>query len=269
MTEQSIDVRCPRCGETSSGRFCSGCGVPLRDVKCDGCGHPAPPGSRFCADCGSPIASAASTGAVESRLAAPRSAPLAKLIGGAALLVLVAFVAGEAAARRSADGTAGAVDQPVTTPLMGAATTPAPDISAMSPEERASRLFNRVMLYSEQGKMDSARFFAPMAIQAYEMMGPVDDHVRYDIGAISAAVGDAARARGEADTILTAQPKHLLGLVLAIRAADLSKDSAAVSRFSRRLVAAAPAERASTTKGYSEHTRDIDDAIKKAEGVAR
>ncbi len=144
----------------------------------------------------------------------------------------------------------------------------ATDISAMSPEERASRLFNRVMMYSEQGKMDSARFFAPMAIQAYEMMGPVDAHAQYDIGVISAAAGDVTRARAEADTILAARPTHLFGLVLAIRAAELSGDAAAVARYRKRLVATAPAER-SALKEYAEHSRDIDEALKKASGTAQ
>jgi len=36
----------------------------------------------------------------------------------------------------------------------------------MSPEERATRLYNRVMLLHTQGKADSAEFFLPMALQA-------------------------------------------------------------------------------------------------------
>ena len=68
----------------------------------------------------------------------------------------------------------------------------------MSPEERASRLFDRVMRYGEQGKTDSLKFFAPMAIQAYEMIGPLDSHARYDMGMIGIVSGDVqlARARG-------------------------------------------------------------------------
>jgi len=140
----------------------------------------------------------------------------------------------------------------------------APDISSMSPDERASRLFNRVMAYSEQGKLDSARFFAPMAIGAYAMLGPPDLHARYDIGEIYAAVGDAASARAEADTILATQPTNLLGLVLAARAADARGDASAAAGYRRRLVAAAPAERAKGLKEYAEHARDIDDALRKA-----
>jgi hypothetical protein len=99
------------------------------------------------------------------------------------------------------------------------------------------------------------------------MLGPVNAHVRYDIGAIAAAVGDVTRARAEADTILRERRNHLLGLVLAIRAADLEGDSASAARFRRQLVAAAPAERP-TQKEYADHARDIDEALAKA-GAAR
>lgn len=184
----------------------------------------------------------------------------------AALLVLGAFVVGDITGRRSSSsGTIAGRSDDDRTPLAVQAGRPtSTDISAMSPEERASRLFDRVMWYGEQGKLDSARFFAPMAIQAAEMITPIDVHVQYDIGAISATIGDVARARAESDTILAARPTNLLGLVLAIRAADLANDSGAASRLRKRLVAASPSERTSPLPGYTEHARDIDAALAKA-----
>ena len=257
---QSMDparqTTCPRCGESSTGRFCANCGAPLRGVPCTTCGHELSPGAKFCNDCGAPV-----TPGQPATAARTSDRHVVRLVGGAALLVLVAFVAGEALGRRSVGPEAGVPEQGAA--LAGTGIGNAPDISSMSPEERASRLFNRVMSYSEQGKMDSARFFAPMAVQAYQMIGPPDAHARYDIGEIYAAIGDGASARAEADTILTAQPNHLLGLALAARAADLSGDAATASRFRRRLAAAAPAERAKALKEYSEHARDIDAALKK------
>lgn len=254
MPEQPSKLLCPRCGEAVSGRFCVGCGAAASGVVCATCGASIPLGARFCSDCGAPIGAGARVPLAATR----RIDRLPWLVGGTALLVLVAFVAGVATGRRSEPD----VELPAT-PLANSGVIAAPDISAMSPEERASRLFNRVMQYSEQGKLDSARFFAPMAIQAYEMIGPVDAHARYDIGVISAAAGDVVRARAEADTILAERPNHLLGLVLAIRAADLTHDTAAELRFRRRLVAAAPTER-TALKEYAEHSRDIDDALAKA-----
>lgn len=271
MAEQLSATHCPRCDEIVSGRFCIGCGASARDLACPTCGVVTPAGARFCPDCGAAVG----VGARASSSTARRVDRLPRLVGGAAVVALAAFVAGVVSGRRMPAGLA-SPDQTASTALgpmqaggFAASGGPtAPDISNMSPEERASRLFNRVMLYSEQGKMDSARFFAPMAIQAYEMIGPVDAHAQYDIGVISAASGDVARARAEADSILAARPNHLLGLVLAIRAADLRRDSAAGVRFQRLLLAAAPTERTSL-KEYSEHARDIDDALTKAAAATR
>ena len=257
-------IRCPRCGETTAGRYCAGCGAPLRDVRCMHCGNTLAPGARFCNDCGTPVGAAAPGAA--ARAAASGEGGIARLVGIGALVVLVAFVAGEAFGRRSAAPDLGAPEQAGLAAAVGMPA--APDISAMSPEERASRLFNRVMSYSEQGKLDSARFFAPMAIQSYLMIGPPDAHARYDMGEIYAAIGDAASARAQADTILAAQPNHLLGLVLAARAADAAGDATAAATFRRRLAAAAPAERAKGLKEYTEHARDIDEALRKA-GTSR
>jgi hypothetical protein len=139
---------------------------------------------------------------------------------------------------------------------------PAPDISSMSPEERASRLFDRVMRYGEEGKTDSLKVFAPMAIQAYEMLGPPDAHGRYDVGMIGVASGDVQLARAQADTILGTNRTHLLGLVLAMKAAGLRQDTKARAEYQRRLVAAAPAERAKKLKEYEDHKADIDAALK-------
>ena len=254
-SDHQTATRCPRCGESTVGRYCSGCGAPLRDVRCTQCGTALAPGARFCNDCGAPTGAAAPSGEKRAETS------LVRLVAIGAIVVLVAFVAGEAFGRRSGAPDVGAADAPLAATPAGMPA--APDISSMSPEERASRLFNRVMSYSEQGKMDSARFFAPMAIQAYAMIGALDAHTRYDIGEIYAAIGDAVAARAEADTILATQPNHLLGLALAARAAGLAGDTAGASRFRRRLAAAAPTERAKDVKEYTEHARDIDAALKK------
>ena len=184
---------------------------------------------------------------------------MTKFVVATAILMLVAYVAGQALGRRGDSGDVGATQAGTA----AGPSTRAPDISNMSPEERATRLFDRVMAYSEQGKLDSARFFAPMAIQAYQMIGPLDLHARYDIGTISAAVGETKLARLEADSILAAQPNNLLGLTLAIRASTMAGNADAAAKFRQRLVAAAPAERAKNLKEYTEHSSDIDRALGK------
>lgn len=157
----------------------------------------------------------------------------------------------------------GRVDQadPGGTIPLGAGAMRAPDISAMSPRERADRLFNRVMLLSTQGKMDSIAFFAPMAISAFEALAPLDAHLRYDLGLVALVMGDASRARTEAEAILAGQPTHLLGLLLAARAANARGDATAEAEIRRRLVAAEPAERARALPEYADHDADIRAAV--------
>jgi hypothetical protein len=184
------------------------------------------------------------------------------MIAAAVLTVLVAFIAGQQFGARGAAGEVGATGAPLA-PFAGTgpATT---DISSMTPQEAASRLFDRVMRYSSEGKADSAAMFAPMAIMAYERIGPLDAHARYDIGSIAAVTGDAAAAAAQADTILKANPTHLLGLLLAAKAADLSGNASAAAGFRRRFAAAATSERAKRLPEYADHQRDIDTALEGA-----
>lgn len=177
-------------------------------------------------------------------------------IAAGVVILLIAFVAGQRLASAPGEPETGTAAEgaPAGAPIG------ATDIANMSPEEAASRLFDRVMRYSSAGKLDSAAIFAPMAIQSYERLGPPDAHARYDIGTIAVVVGNAATARAQADTILKAQPNHLLALILAARAADLRKDATAAAKFRARFAAALPAERAKGLTEYSEHQNEIQTA---------
>jgi len=116
----------------------------------------------------------------------------------------------------------------------------APDISSLSPEERADRLYNRVMLLASEGKIDSVQFFAPMAVQSYLLLQPLNLDQRYDLGRIGEVTGALPLAQAQADTILRENPNHLLGLILEARLATIAGDSARVRSYERRLLAASP-----------------------------
>ena len=88
----------------------------------------------------------------------------------------------------------------------------------MSPEERATRLYNRVMTLHTQGKVDSADFFLPMAIQAYTMLPALDVDARYHIGVLQLTAGNAPAALAQADSIRRAVPTHLFAFMLRARA---------------------------------------------------
>src|SRR5207237_399187 len=114
-------------------------------------------------------------------------------------LTVVAFRLGGS----SGDGSREARDE--TAP---ASRLPPPDISQMSPEERATRLYNRVMMLHTQGKADSAAFFLPMALQAYTMLPALDVDARYHIGVLDLTGGNAAAALAQAHTIRRALLPH-------------------------------------------------------------
>lgn len=146
----------------------------------------------------------------------------------------------------------------------GSGVVQAMDISSLSPEERADRLFNRVMRLNTEGKADSAAFFGPMALGALEALVPLDLHRRYDLGLIQLVTGDQRSASAQADTILKSRPTHLLGLSLAARAADARNDAAAATGFRRRLLAAEAAERTTGLTEYTDHDPDLRAALELA-----
>lgn len=140
----------------------------------------------------------------------------------------------------------------------------APDISSLSPQERADRLYNRVMLLASQGKNDSVQFFAPMALTAYQMLAPLNADQRYDMGRIGEVVGALPLAKAQADSILRENPNHLLGLILEARLATIVGDTAQLRSYERRLVAAEKAELATKRDEYVRHQDDITNALQQA-----
>jgi hypothetical protein len=254
---------CTECGAAAEGRFCANCGAPLEGAACRTCGALLTPGARFCHHCGTPL------GVTHAPAAAEHATPgaLPWVVASIALVSLVALVAAQRFRTASNSVEASAIALPQSQPGEVPDGTPmsrAPDISQLTPRQRADRLFDRVMALNERGRTDSARFFAPMAMSAYQMVEPLDLDARYDMGRIAEVAGSADVARAQADTILRADPNHLLGLVLAIRAARLSGNESAAADFERRLIAAEPAERRRNLTMYARHRADIDAALEVA-----
>jgi hypothetical protein len=188
------------------------------------------------------------------------------IVAAISLLTVLALLAGRGFNSKrgsSLDGSANALPQ-AGLDDRGVAEVRGPDISTMSPEERADRLYNRVMMLSTQGKTDSVLFFAPMAINAYQMLAPLDADRRYDLGRIGEVAGALPLAKAQADSILAAQPNHLLGLILAARIATLSGDSAARGSFESRLLSAQSSELRKNLPEYARHSDDIANAVSEA-----
>jgi hypothetical protein len=196
------------------------------------------------------------------------SSSLPWLVAAIAAIALLAYFAGGAFNRRSgssldASQTAlpqtGLDDQPVR----------APDISQMSPEEQADRLYNRVMALDTRGKSDSVLFFAPMAIEAYRMLSPLNTDQRYDLGRVAEVAGALPLARAQADTILRENPTNLLGLTLAARIARLEKRDADLPKAEAALIQAYPVESARKLPEYERHKDEIESTLAAARRSTR
>lgn len=226
-------------------RFCSECGSQLL------------PGARFCQDCGAAPGRPSPSSDIRESLP-PYLRWGVPVAGIGALIVVAAFRVGS---------TGPAPEQMSGVPLSSGAMA-APDISAMSPSERADRLFSRVMRLWSDGKTDSAAFFAPMAISAFEAISPMTAHTRYDMGLVALVSGDLAKAAAQSESILRERPTHLLGLSLAARVADARGDAAAGRAFRQRMIAAEQSERAAGLAEYTDHDADLRAAIDSARGPA-
>ncbi len=194
------------------------------------------------------------------------------IVAALAFLALFAMAAGRGfnARRGSAiDGSQNALpqaglDDRAMSPDEQTAGIRAPDISSLSPQERADRLYNRVMLLASQGKTDSVQFFAPMALTAYQMLSPMNADQRYDMGRIGEVAGALPLAKAQADTILRENPNHLLGLILEARLATLAGDTVQLHSYERRLIAAEKAEARKKREEYLRHEDDIANALQQA-----
>ena len=251
---------CPSCQSPATGKYCSNCGAPLAGAQCAACQTPLTPGAKFCHRCGTPATATAS----DSRLAPSAERGLGSALPWAvaaiALVALIALVAAQRFARAGASTAIASTDAPAAAQVGPARV----DISQMSPEERAERLYDRVMSLNERGRADSVQFFAPMAMQAYVMLGSLSAEQRYDLGRIATVSGATEIAKAQADTILSTQPQHLLGLMLAADVAAKNGDRAAEAVYLRRFVAAAPSERAKQLPEYQQHVADIDARLARA-----
>jgi len=138
----------------------------------------------------------------------------------------------------------------------------------MSPEERATRLYNRVMTLHSQGKPDSAGFFLPMALQAYAMLPALDVDARYHVGVLDLTASDPAGALAQADSIRRAVPTHLFAFMLGARALELRHDLAGSRRAYSDFLTHEARERARNRPEYADHTENLDAFHEQARRVA-
>src|SRR2546427_2399587 len=212
-------------------------------MTCHACGAPLAATAKFCHKCGAQVGGGQ---AAAWRLGLPWGGAGAAL--GALFRVVVSGLGTARGEGRRERGDAAAP----------ASRLSPPDISQMSPEERATRLYNRVMILHSQGKADSAEFFLPMALQAYAMLPALDVDARYHIGVLDLTGGNPAAALAQADTIRRTVPTHLFAFMLRARALELERDSAGARRAYRDFLTHEAAERTRQRPEYSEHAENLD-----------
>lgn len=212
----------PRPGAPASGpRFCSACGAPVTGA------------GRFCTSCGADLAVAPAPAGP-----APSQEGSGARLGWAVaafLLVAVILVVVFPILNRSASPPAASATAPAgAAPALGAA--PNVDLSSMTPREAAERLFNRVMTAVGAGNDAEARNFAPMAVAAYEMAGPLDASGQFDLSLMKAVNQDYQGALDTAEAALQENPDHLFLLQAAGAAAQaLGDQERARGHYSRLL----------------------------------
>lgn len=224
-------IPCPGCGLSTTGKFCSHCGASLTT--------PATP--------------------------APRNAqtlvPWAALgIASIALVVaLMAWFDRDSSALPPA-------------PLMSpwSSTAPAtgqtPDLASMTPREAADRLFNRVMTASENGDTAEALRFAPMALQAYNSLGNLNNDARYHVALLHLTADDNKSARAQVDLLRKSVPKHLLAYMLEHQIAERGGQQDSAARAYMAFLAAYDVEIMAGRPEYQDHLNSIERFRKAAQG---
>lgn len=247
-------MKCPRCGAEGEGSYCASCGAPLGEAEpgdCPSCGASVRDEDLYCSECGEPLG---------ERPDRSLSARLPWILSGLALVAFAVaiglFVRSQASPRVGDQPPTGGVLSGGGGRMQGAGPGPAAadtggesgmpsagELSNMSPREAGDRLFNRAMRLGAEGDTAGrAPFFARMGIQAYRQV-PADrtgPDLRFHVGLLELVRGESAAAGAQADSILAVEPGHLLGLYLAVRAAEAAGDDgrARVWRDSLRSAAA-------------------------------
>ena len=226
--------------------------------KCPVCDATLPAKAKFCGECGTPLGTPGTASAAPaSRAAAHRNPVLPWFLAGCAVLAVHAAVIIVATRGRSP-----AAPLPVEAasaaqaPFAGGSGAPsgrAPDISNLSPREAADRLYERIARASEAGDTAQVAFFAPMAINAYGNVTPLDADARLHIGLIQLGLGNTGAALAQADSITRFDATHLFGPLLKARAAEQSGNRGTEREALRAFNATFDAEMRKNLPEYQQH----------------
>jgi mono/diheme cytochrome c family protein len=201
---------------------------PSNGSECPSCKVAMPPNARFCHNCGAPVGNEPVEQQQNWKVISLFLVGVGILSFGsifAALKFATSNNEVQSNPQFSGRGPAAPSGQPV-------------DLSTMTPREAADRLFNRVMAADERGDTEEAMQFAPMALQAYDLVDRLDADAHYHVGLISLLVGNLGETRKQIESLESEVPDHLLGLILAFKIAENVGDDQAASGIRARFSAA-------------------------------
>ena len=249
-------MKCPQCGLDAGGKFCAECGAAIRRPACPSCGEAAQAGASFCIFCGTRLR---------------RRRPVASSAGGrralwaSGVFASVAIVgAGFWALGRDEAADAPSPNAP-TSLTPGAVPASRVDLGSMTPREAADRLYDRIMRAASAGDTAEALAFLPMALDAYNLVVPLDADGHYHVSLLHALGADYQMAREAAERALADAPNHLLLLGAAARAASELGDADGANAYYARFLAAWDDERARGLEEYSMHAIPLAEMRRAAE----
>jgi len=238
----------PRGRDPMPEREKSNAGQRPATATCPSCRIAVQPDARYCHGCGASLHSQPERKRLDRKT-------VALVIAGAAGAAAVAIVAGLFLSQYKA---APSLSPPPATDGSAAMPAPAIDLSSMTPREAADRLFNRVMMASEQGNTEEAQQFVPMALQAYGRVAELDADAHYHMGRIYMVAGDIENARKQIAILKQFAPNHLLGLLLEHTIAEQLGDRDAAASAKAAFAAAYDAEVKTGKTEYRDHKVSIE-----------
>lgn len=115
--------------------------------------------------------------------------------------------------------------------------------------------------------MDQVTFFAPMAIDAYEMIGPLDSDARYHVGLIHAITGSTDAALAQADSLEQEVAGHLFAYMLRSDVFQVLGQSDDLTAQYRAFLENYDGEIAVGRPEYQMHTTALDTFLEEARGA--
>jgi hypothetical protein len=125
-----------------------------------------------------------------------------------------------------------------------------------------------IMTAAEEGDTARVAFHTTMAIQAYQMLGELDNDARYHVGLIHLVRGEPVQTLEQADLMEESVPGHLLAIVLRHLASRTGGDSTAMQEAYRRFLANYESEIAVARPEYEVHRGQIEAFLAEARGAA-